>query len=109
MKRKRENIMTPGKNFFGFILSLFFFAASAMFGCGHGGGDSDSNPSVAIDLKPVKAVALADGIDVVTVKAAVENLDGTAVPDGTSVDFSAADSTGQISLSKAATVSGRAS
>ena len=72
--------MTPGKNFIGLIL-LFFFAALALFGCGHSGGNSNSGAT--IDLKATKGVALADGNDVVTVRAHVENADGTAGTDVT--------------------------
>ena len=97
--------MTPGKNFIGLIL-LFFFAALVLFGCGHSG--ANSNSGATIDLKATKGVALADGNDVVTVRAHVENADGTAAPDGTSVSFTAVDSSGPLPSSTAVTSQGTA-
>jgi hypothetical protein len=98
--------MTPRK--FTILILLFFFAAAALIGCGHGGG-GNGNSGATISLKPTKAVALDDGTDAATVQADVENADGTAAPDGTSVTFSASDSSGQLSSATAATVNGKVS
>jgi Big-like domain-containing protein len=96
--------MTSGK-FIGLIL-VFLFAVSALSGCGHGGA---ANSGMTIDLKAAKGVALADGNDVATVQANVENADGTPAPDGTSVSFTAAESSGPLPSSTATTANGKAS
>src|SRR5574342_144072 len=93
------------RKFIGLIL-LFLFAVPALSGCGGGGGSGNSG--MTIDLKATKGVALADGNDVVTVRAKVENPDGTAAPDGTSVSFTAADSSGPLPSSTAVTSKGTA-
>ena len=87
---------------------LLFLTAWALSACG-GGHGGPSNSGGTIDLKATKAVALADGNDSATVQANVENADGTAAPDGTSVTFSASDSTGPLSSATAATVNGKVS
>jgi hypothetical protein len=97
--------MTTRRNFIG--LMVFFFAVAALSGCGSRGGGSNSG--AIVELKPTKGVALADGTDVATVQARVENADGTTAPDGTNVSFSAVDSSGPLSSATAATVGGKAS
>lgn len=94
--------MTPGK----FIIPVLFIVISMLSACGGRGGGSSSG--MTIDLKATKGVALADGNDVVTVRANVENADGTAAPDGTSVSFTAADSSGPLPSSTAVTSKGTA-
>src|SRR5512144_675081 len=99
----KEELMTPRK----IIGLILFLTATGLSACGGSGGSGNSGAT--IDLKPTKAVALADGNDVATVQANVENADGTAVPDGTSVSFSSADSSGPLSSATAPTVNGKVS
>jgi Big-like domain-containing protein len=96
--------MTPRK-IIGLILFLTVLGLSA---CGGGGGGGSSSGATII-LNPTKAVALADGTDAATVQADVENADGTAAPDGTSVTFSASESTGPLVSTSAVTVNGKVS
>jgi hypothetical protein len=97
--------MTPRK-FIGLILLIL--AVAGLSACGGGGGGND-NPGIAITLTPSKAVALADGHDVVTVHASVINADGAAVADGTPITFTAVDDAGNPFVTQTTTVGGLAS
>jgi hypothetical protein len=76
------------KRITGLILFLVVIGLSA---CGGGGGNKHLGSGAAITLTLSKAVALADGSDVVTVHASVMNADGTPVADETPVTFTVPD------------------
>src|SRR5512135_3303445 len=101
---KREKFMTPGK----IIGLILFLTVTGLSACGGGGGGGSSS-GTTVTLRPTKAVALADGTDAATVEAEVENADGTPASDGTSVTFSASDTSGPLSSGTAATVNGKVS
>jgi hypothetical protein len=88
---------------FGLILML---AVSVFSACGGGGGGdgADPNAPARVTLTTSKAMALANGVDLVTIQATVEKADGTAVADGTVVTFSV--NTATLSASTAATTNG---
>lgn len=87
---------------------ILFLTMTALSGCGGGGGDS-VGPQATVTLTPSKAKALANGSDAVTIQASVKNADGTTAADGTAVNFSIPDNTGNLSASVVNTQSGLAS
>lgn len=87
----------------GLILILAVAGLSACGGGGDGGADSNA---ARITLTVSKNMALANGVDPVTIQATVEKADGTAVADGTIVTFSV--NTATLSASSAATENGKA-
>lgn len=91
------------RKYIGLFLILAVMALSA---CGGGGGGDNPNAPVRITLNVSKDLALANGVDPVTIQAAVEKADGSAVPDGTAVTFSV--NTATLSASTAATENGKA-
>ena len=94
------------RKYIGLILIL---AISALSACGGGGGGegADPNAPARVTLTPSKAIALANGVDPVTIQASVEKADGTAVADGTVVTISV--NTATLSASTVATTNGIAS
>jgi hypothetical protein len=89
-----------------YIIGLIISVLAIIAGCGGGGGGADPNAPARITLTVSKSLALANGADPVTIQAAVEKADGTAVPDGTTVTFSV--NTATLSASAAVTENGKA-
>jgi hypothetical protein len=99
--------MTPRK----FIGLVAILTLSALYACGGGGGGdgADPNAPAAVSLAASKTVAMANSSDTVTVNATVMKADGTPVPDGTVVTFSAPGSAGALSAATAVCTNGLAS
>jgi hypothetical protein len=97
------------------ISLILILGLAALPACGKSKGGDDvvvpppANAAIKVDITPSKKMALANGSDAVTMQADVRNADSTAVPDGTTVNFSVPAGTGVLSASTAVTANGLAS
>jgi hypothetical protein len=94
------------------VVLVCFLTLSTLSGCGGGGGGGgipvDPDAPATVSVAGSRAMALADGSDAVAIMATVNKSDGTAVPDGTTVNFETADPGGTLSAASATTLGGLA-
>jgi Big-like domain-containing protein len=89
------------------LFTVILLALTMAAGCG-GKSSSGSDSQAAVALTASKTKALANGADVVTIKADVRNPDRTAVADGTLVTFSVPNNAGTLSAPSVLTSNGLA-